>query len=140
MRIAALILASLAAAAAPAEPPRSSYVVIVHPETPVSKLDRRFVADAFLRRKTRWPDDKPIRPVDLGPDSPARARFSQETLALSVASVRNYWQQRIFSGRDLPPPELDDDAVVSYVLSHPGALGYVVAGTRLKGAKVVDVN
>ena len=140
MRIAALILVSLAAAGAPTEPSRSSYVVIVHPETPVSRLDRKFVADAFLRRKTRWPDDRPIRPVDLGPDSPARARFSRETLALSVASVRNYWQQRIFSGQELPPPELDDEAVVSYVLSHPGALGYVVAGTRLKGAKVVDVN
>ena len=140
MRIAALILASLAAAATPAEPSQSRYVVIVNPDTPVSKLDRKFVADAFLRRKTRWPDDRPIRPVDLGPDSPARARFSRETLALSVASVRNYWQQRIFSGQELPPPELDDDAVVSYVLSHPGAIGYVAAGTRVKGARAVDVH
>jgi ABC-type phosphate transport system substrate-binding protein len=140
MRIGALILVSLAAAATPAESSRSTYVVIVHPENPVSKLDRRFLTEAFLRHTTRWPDDTPIRPVDLGPDSPVRARFSREILALSVASVRNYWQQRIFSGQGLPPPELADDAVVSYVLSHPGAIGYVAAGTRFNGARAVDVN
>lgn len=140
MRIGALFLVLLAAASVPAELPRSTYVVIVRPENPVPKLDRRFLTEAFLRRTTRWPDDTPIRPVDLGPDSPARASFSQEILALSVASVRNYWQQRIFSGQGLPPPELADDAVVSYVLSHPGAIGYVTAGTRVKGARVVDVH
>ncbi len=140
MRIVTLILVSLAAAATPAESQRSTYVVIVHPGNPVSKLDRKFLTEAFLRRTTRWPDDTPIRPVDLGPDSPARARFSREILTLSVASVRNYWQQRIFSGQGLPPPELADAAVVSYVLSHPGAIGYVAAGTRVKGARAVDVD
>jgi hypothetical protein len=54
--------------------------------------------------------------------------------------VKNYWQQRIFSGRDLPPPELDsDEAVVSYVLSHRGALGYVSGAAKLDKAKPVAV-
>ena len=55
--------------------------------------------------------------------------------------MRSYWQQRIFSGQGLPPPELaDDDAVVSYVLSHPGAIGYVAAGTALNGATAVELD
>jgi ABC-type phosphate transport system substrate-binding protein len=117
------------------------YVLIVHPTVRAPALDRKFLADAFLRRATRWPDDTPILPVDLAPDARARARFSQEILARSVASVRSYWQQRIFSGQGLPPPELgNDDAVVSYVLQHPGAIGYVSAGTALNGAMAVEVN
>ena len=141
MRARGFILGVILAAAAGAEPSRSAYVVIVYPKAPVTRLERKFLAEIFLRRATRWPDDSPIRPVDLGPDSPARGRFSQEILARSVASVKSYWQQRIFSGEGLPPPELDhDDAVVSWVASHPGAIGYVAAGTAIDGARAVDVN
>jgi len=141
LRIIALILLALSAGPASADPARPSYVLIVHPGSRPPALDRKFLSEVFLRRTTRWPDDTPILPVDLAPDARARARFSQDVLARSVASVRSYWQQRIFSGQGLPPPELgDDDAVVSYVLSHPGAIGYVSAGTPLNGAIPVEVN
>ena len=142
MRIAAYTLVGLLVAiTARAEASTSGYVVIVHPNNRVSKLDRKFLAEVFLRRTTRWPDDTPIRPVDLGPDARTRSLFSQEILFRSVASVRSYWQQRIFSGQGLPPPELSDDAaVVSYVLTHPGAIGYVAAGTALNGVTAVELN
>jgi ABC-type phosphate transport system substrate-binding protein len=141
LRLGVSIVVALAAAAVAAEQPRSAYVVIVHPGNRVSRVERKFLGDAFLRRTTRWPDDTPIRPVDLGPDAPARMRFSEEVLSRSVASVRSYWQQRIFSGQGLPPPELaDDESVVGYVVSHPGAIGYVGAGTALNGARIVEVN
>lgn len=141
MRTSALILAALTATGVAAELPRPEYVLIVHPGNAVSRIDRNLLAEIFLRRATRWPDDSPIRPVDLGPESRTRARFSQEILSRSVSSVRSYWQQRIFSGQGLPPPELgDSDAVVSYVLSHPGAIGYVAPGTALRGATMVEMN
>ena len=141
MRIGAFILVGLAAASLAAEQPRSGYVLIGHPAGRVSRIDRRFLAEVFLRRATRWPDDTPIYPVDLAPDALARVRFSQDILSRSVASVRSYWQQRIFSGQGLPPPELsNDEAVVSYVVTHPGAIGYVAAGTALNGATPLDLN
>jgi ABC-type phosphate transport system substrate-binding protein len=115
--------------------------VIVNPRNSVSRVDRKFLVEVFLRRATRWADDTAIQPVDLGPEARARARFTQEILSRPVASVRSYWQQRIFSGQGLPPPEMgDDEAVVAYVLSHPGAIGYVTAGTPLNGATAVEVN
>jgi len=141
VRICAFILVGLAAASLAADLPRSGYVLIVHPSSRAARIDRKFVADVFLRRATRWPDDTPIHPVDLGPAAPARIRFSQEILSRSVASVRSYWQQRIFSGQGLPPPELPDEQdVVSYVVSHPGAIGYVSLGTPMSGAAVLQVN
>jgi ABC-type phosphate transport system substrate-binding protein len=141
LRLGVSILVALAAAAVSAETPRSAYVVIVHPANRASRIDRKFVAEAFLRRTTRWPDDTAIRPVDLGTDARARIHFSEEVLSRSVASVRSYWQQRIFSGQGLPPPELpDDESVVAYVLSHPGAIGYVGPGAALNGTKIVEVN
>jgi ABC-type phosphate transport system substrate-binding protein len=141
LKIGVFTLVALAAVAQAADTRRLEYVLILNPATAFARLDRKFVAEIFLRRTTRWPDDTPVRPVDLGPDAPARVRFSQEILSRSVLSVRSYWQQQIFSGQGLPPPELaDDTAVVSYVLSHPGAIGYVAAGISLNGARAVEVN
>jgi hypothetical protein len=72
--------------------------------------------------------------------SEVRRAFSQEVLRRTPGAVRAYWQQAIFSGRSVPPPELDSDAaVVAYVLRSPGAIGYVSAGAAVGGARVVTL-
>jgi ABC-type phosphate transport system substrate-binding protein len=120
--------------------PAPPYVIIVHPANPATSVERRFLEDAFLKRVTRWPDDKTIRPVDLSSSSAVRRKFTEDVLERTLESVKSYWQQRIFSGRDVPPPELDtDDDVVSYVLKYEGAVGYVSGRAALNGAKVLEV-
>lgn len=110
--------------------------LIVHPGSPLTTVEQKVVADAFLKKITRWPNDVPIRPVDLHPDSPVRRRFSDEVLHRSVAAVKSYWQQLVFSGRQVPPPELEsEEQVVRYVLKNPGAIGYVSPGANIEGAK-----
>src|SRR5439155_23813865 len=91
LRIGVVIFFALSAAAVAADTRRSAYVLITHPGNPISRLDRKFVAEIFLRRTTRWPDDSAVHPVDLGPDAPVRSRFPQEILSRSVASVSTYW-------------------------------------------------
>ncbi|MBX3203908.1 MAG: substrate-binding domain-containing protein [Labilithrix sp.] len=123
-----------------AEPAAPAFVVIVHPENPANALERSFVAEAFLKKTTRWPDGGVIKPVDLPPTSATRDRFTRDVLKRSVAAVKSYWQQIIFSGRDVPPAELSsDEAVVQYVLTHRGAIGYVSGSARLGDAKTVSV-
>jgi ABC-type phosphate transport system substrate-binding protein len=121
--------------------PTPSYRVIVHPKNPLASIDRPFLQDAFLKKKRHWPNNRVIQPVDLAPTAAARSTFTHEVLGRSVAAVRAYWQQRIFSGRDIPPPALTSEAgVVEYVLKHEEAIGYVSAATALAGAKTVSVN
>lgn len=77
----------------------------------------------------------------LPPDSATRARFSEDVLHRSIASAKSYWQQIIFAGRDVPPPELaNDEDVVKYVARNPTAVGYVSGGTTLSGAKALTVD
>lgn len=140
--IVGVLLAAVATAGARAVPASSppQFVVIVHPQNPVTALDRKFVADAFLKKRTRWGNDRVIKPVDLDPHSHIRARFSEAVLHRSVSAVKSYWQQLVFSGRGIPPPELDDEEdVVHYVLHHRGAIGYVSGTADLDGARVVQV-
>jgi ABC-type phosphate transport system substrate-binding protein len=129
---------------APAEantPPPRAFSVVVNAHNPVSSAPREFVADAFLKRASRWGNGEPVRPVDLRPDSSTRQAFCARILKRPVAAVRRFWQQRIFSGRDVPPPELDsDESVLHYVAKHAGAIGYVSATAQLgTGVKVISV-
>jgi ABC-type phosphate transport system substrate-binding protein len=120
--------------------PAASFHVIVNSANHAAKVDKRFVAEAFLKKRTRWDDDRAIQPVDLGQKSSARSAFSREVLGRDVGSVRRYWAQLVFSGRGVPPPELATESdVVKYVAAHDGAIGYVAAGVALAGVKVVEI-
>ena len=140
LALATTLLAFVWAGSARAGRPGGGYQLIVNPRNPNSAADRKFVEDAFLKKITRWSGGETIQPVDLAPDSPTRRAFSGSVLKRSVEAVKSYWQARIFSGRDVPPPELDsDDGVVAYVLKHDGAVGYISAGAELRGAKLLAV-
>jgi len=140
-------LASLAAlallAALVATPTRAAplaFRVIVNHANHATALDRKFLTDAFLKKTTRWPDGELIRPVDRGTDSAVRQRFTEDVMKRSVAAVKSYWQSVIFSGRAVPPPELDNDTeVMRYVAKNAGAVGYVSGVGELSGVKVVTV-
>jgi ABC-type phosphate transport system substrate-binding protein len=117
-----------------------AYRVIVHPSNATTSMTRDQVADAFLKKVTRWQSGESIRPVDLHGGARARQEFARDVLRRSLAAVRSYWQQLIFSGRNIPPPELDSDAaVLAFVLRYPGAIGYVSADADIADAKVITV-
>jgi len=114
--------------------------ILIHPDNPLSSVSREFVTDVFLKRVTRWHDGEPAHPVDQRSDADVRNSFSERVLRRSVSAVKRYWQQRIFSGRDLPPPELDsDESVVGFVMKHRGAIGYVSGNAKPGGAKAVPL-
>ena len=134
----AMILCALGTAAEPAGEP--DFRVIVDPQSSMTSAPREVIAGAFLKVTTRWPDGEFIRPVDQRPGAAARKAFSQNVLRRSVGAVRSYWQQRIFSGRDVPPPELEsDDAVVRFVSEHRGAIGYVSPAAPTGATKIVAI-
>lgn len=116
------------------------FKVIVNPEGSTQAETREFLTDVFLKRVVRWRNGDAVKPVDQRADAAQRHRFSESVLRRSVASVRNYWQQQIFSGRGVPPPELDSDgAVVKYVVGHRGAVGYVASSTDTAKVRVLHI-
>ncbi len=138
-RIALLILIAMSAVASPQEsmPP---FRVIVNASNPVSTVDRKFLSDAFLKKVTRWSNESVIQPVDLDPGSAVRRKFSEVVFRRPVHVIKNYWQQNIFSGHDVPPPELGTETlVVEYVRKHPNAIGYVSDEAVIEGVKVLTV-
>ncbi len=116
------------------------YQVIVHSSNPASSLPREQIARYFLKKATAWPSGKPVVAVDQLKESAAREAFSPDVLKKPVAAVTAYWQQQIFSGRAVPPVEkASDAAVLAFVESNEGAIGYLSANADTGTAKVVHV-
>ena len=116
------------------------FKVIVNPENPASSVDREFLRDAYLRKAAEWSNGETIRPVDLADKFPARERFNEDVVRKTAAQLKAYWNQQIFSGKGVPPPEADTTAeMIDYVLAHPGAVGYLPVDIDPGHAKVIPV-
>jgi ABC-type phosphate transport system substrate-binding protein len=138
MRALPALLACLALGAAlPAA--ADDFKVVVHPDNPVGQLTAAQVSRLFLKKTLRWPEGRPVQPVE--PAAPRlRERFALAVHGKSLDAVKAYWNQLIFSGRDVPPLEKADDAgVLAYVRANPGAVGYVSPGADTTGVKILLV-
>jgi ABC-type phosphate transport system substrate-binding protein len=115
--------------------------VVVNAGNPAAEIDRETLSNVFLKRAAKWPAGGRVDPVDLPLKATAREAFTRDILHKSVSAVRTYWQQQIFSGREVPPPEkASDTEVLEIVKSAPEAIGYVSASAVLPaGVKILTV-
>lgn len=134
------IIATVLALATASTAGEAGFKLIVNPDNPVSAVDRDFLRDAYLKKATEWSNGETVRPLDLDSRFPARDDFRREVVKKTASQLKSYWNQQIFSGRDLPPLEKKTDAeVVAYVRVTPGAVGYVAESAAADGVRVVTV-
>ena len=128
----------LTLSAAAAEP--ASFKVVVNAANPASTISRAELSSMLMKKQARWANGTVVQPVDQAEQARVRESFTKAVHGKSVGAVRSYWQQQIFSGRNVPPLEVRNDAeVVAYVRSKPGAIGYVSEGAVLDGVKQLEV-
>ena len=136
-----LILVLLYCSISAAQDNQKDYVVIVNKSNNVSGLSKSQVSRMFLKKVFTWKDGTSVKPIDLTPGHKVRQSFSQEIHGRNVYSIKNYWQQMIFAGRDVPPLEKETEKeIIQYVSSNPNAIGYVSSNQSLDQVKVVNVN
>jgi ABC-type phosphate transport system substrate-binding protein len=118
-----------------------SFVVVVNGANLMSSISRSELAAIFTKKEQEFSDGTPAFPVDLPDDDPIHEAFTQAIHGKSPRAIRSYWQQQIFSGRNVPPPQRpSDDQVLAYVRTTVGAIGYVRATARLgPGIKVLGL-
>ena len=118
----------------------AGYKVIVNNANETSSLAKKELVQYFLKKTAKWSNGTPVVAVDQTEKSASRERFTLEVHGKSVSAVKSYWQQQIFSGRDVPPVEKSSDAqVVAFVKQNPGAIGYVAEGADTTCTRVVTV-
>jgi ABC-type phosphate transport system substrate-binding protein len=119
----------------------ADFQVIANPSVPTSSLTKSAASAIFLKKTAKWEDGTPITVVDQMERSPVREAFTTFVHGKSVAAIKSFWQQQIFSGRDVPPlDEPSDSQVLALVHSTKGAVGYISTKTQAAGVKVIDVH
>ena len=115
------------------------YKIVVNPSNPLTSISRDDVSRIFLKKSTKFPDGRGASPVDLPVNSPVRDSFSKSVHGKPASAVDAYWQQQIFSGRDIPPAQKSEAAALSFVRSNENGIAYVSAGADSGGLKVITV-
>jgi len=139
----AVVLALVATLATPGRTAAQDvpeFDVIVHPDNPVTSVTRNELSQMFFKRTTRWKDGTLALPVDLPRSLQVRDVFSRAVMNRAADAIAAHWQQQIFSGRGVPPTELESELrVIQYVRDHVGAIGYVAKGTDLSGVRILEI-
>jgi len=133
MRALLLLLSLLLAAPAWA----GSLLVIASPKATVGTLSDGELAAVYLAKRKSWPDGVAIVPVNREATSAVRKRFSQDVFHRSPQDVAEYWNRLRFQGKFPPLVQTSNAAVIGFVRSVPGAIGYIEADHAPAGVKVV---
>jgi ABC-type phosphate transport system substrate-binding protein len=118
----------------------ATFKVVVNNGVHVQTMPKKAVSDLFMKRMTKWEGGANVVPVDQTDQAAVRDDFSRTIHGKPTAAVKSYWNQQIFSGREVPPVEKPSDAdVVAFVRSTAGAVGYVSETAATDGVRVIQV-
>lgn len=132
---AALLLLCAGAGAVGAEPPIA--VIVGKNTAPATPLSQTVVLGIYARKKQFWEDRTAIVAVNLPASHPVRRAFSLWLFNRLPEDMQPYWNDQYFHGV-LPPPVLgSEEAVLRFVSTTSGAIGYVSACSVDKRVEVV---
>lgn len=114
------------AAADPGPVAAPAIAVIVAPADAGASYRRADIANIFRRRLRFHDDGQPLVPVNLPLDHPLRERFSRAVFDLEPEEMEAYWNERYFHGVSPPHVVGSVEAMLRFVATTPGAIGYVL--------------
>ena len=119
-----LVLAAAAAAATP--PAAAEFFIVTHVGNAQPALTQKEAVDLFMGRNRAFANGDFARTLDLPRDHPRRAAFYQALTGMNAVQVNSYWSRLMFSGQNMPPQALPDEAaVIDAVKRNPSALGWL---------------
>ncbi len=114
-------------------------VIIVNRSAKVEEIGMNDLRGIFLGTSTRFKSGVAAVPV-LMHSGPEHDDFLAEYIGKVDASFRTVWRSLVFTGvASMPKTEDGDAAMVAYVASTPGAIGYVSKGAARESVTTVVV-
>lgn len=118
-----------------------AFVVIVHPQNPATSIARTLLRSAYLKEGVTWRDGSVVVPIALADRFSARTHFVEDVLGKTPNQLKNHWVQRIFSGKGVPPIQVETpEEAIARVLADRHAVAYLPADADPGRAKVVAIH
>jgi ABC-type phosphate transport system substrate-binding protein len=112
-------------------------LVIASPQVPDNSISLKKLADIYLVKKMLWSDGTSISPVNREASSPQRERFFEIVFNIPPEEFAEYIDRLRFQGKLPPVVQTSNKAVLEFVRSVPGAIGYVDGSLSTAGVKVL---
>src|SRR5712692_11231633 len=113
-------------------PAEQMIAVVMSASSITDAPSREELARIYQRQKLFWADNTRIVPVNLPADHPLRRSFSRLVLGALPEELDAYWNTQYFHGITPPYVLTSEKAVLLFVATTPGAIGYVSAAA-IKG-------
>jgi ABC-type phosphate transport system substrate-binding protein len=111
--------------------------IIANPKVPLDGISIEDLTLDYLIQKNSWSNGVAIVPINREPSSPSRAFFCEQLFNRSANDMTEYWDRLRFMGKFPPQVQTSDQAVLAFVRSVPGAIGYVDDDFKVSGVKVL---
>lgn len=104
------------------------HIAVIVPETYAGEtLSQADLARIYQRRQRFWGNGAKIVPFNLSADHPVRQQFSLYLFNRTPEDMQEFWDTQYFHGVSPPYVLASEEAVIQFVASTPGAIGYVPA-------------
>lgn len=91
----------------------------------VQQVSARELGQIFLRKKQYWSSGGRIHPVNLHAEHALRLAFSKTVLGSLPSEQADYWNGLYFHGITPPQSLQSEEAVLRYISTTKGAIGYI---------------
>ena len=113
--------------------------IVVNPAN-ANELDAKKVQRIFLGKDKKFPDGSEVLAVNLSADSATRNSFDENVLGRNSSQVSAYWSKLVFTGKGIPPKEVNTDAeVIDLVSKNPSVIGYVDSSALTDAVKAIKL-
>lgn len=100
-------------------------VLIVGKDTTVESIDKGRLTRIYRMQSRKWQGGQRIFPVNLPATHPLRRVYSKYIFGQLPIDMARYWNERYFQGVSPPHVLTSEEAVVEFVATTPGAIGYI---------------
>ncbi|HTW32944.1 MAG TPA: hypothetical protein VMD76_14780 [Candidatus Sulfotelmatobacter sp.] len=115
-------------------------MIVTNPAVSVSEISRDQLRDIFTGLRTRFADGSRAMPVLLK-GGPVHEVFLSRIIGNNPDEFRVRWRRAVFTGQGAMPKEFQSEAaLLDYVATTPGAIGYVSRVPDPNAVKVLTVS
>jgi len=114
-------------------------VIVANQSVKIAELSKSDIRDIFTGASSTFKDGSPAVPVTLR-SGPVQDSFLKSYVGKGDAAFRATWRTLVFAGQGMMPKSFDtESALLDYVASVPGAIGYIGASTEHGKVKSLTV-
>jgi hypothetical protein len=113
--------------------------IIANNSVPDSVVSKSEIRDVFMGASSNLKSGAHVAPILLKKGA-AHEEFLVMIISRSDAGFQSGWKSLVFSGQSSMPRSFDSEAaMIQYVASTPGAVGYILKSTPHEGVKILTI-